>query len=655
MSTEPTQAPPHQSQFKLLRSRFFGPFFWTQFFGAFNDNVFKNVLLALITFNALYATGLSTDLMNNMGAVLFILPFFIFSALAGQIADKYEKSALIRKIKLFEIGIMSLAAIGFFTNSVWALLGVLFLMGTQSAFFGPVKYSIIPQHLHKDELVGGNAMVEMGTFVAILLGTLGAGLLSKSDHAAILSGITVVILACAGWFASRNIPNAPAPSPELKIRFNPYTETLKTIQISRQNHGVFLAVMAISWFWFLGASYLTQLYSYTKTVLLGDQTVVTVMLAVFSIGIALGSLLCERLSGRKVELGLVPLGSIGLSLFSFDLYVHSLSYVPPALSNAALTTSPLLQQTGDLLQGVGAFLEQANSYRVLFDFLMIGVFGGFYIVPLYAMVQDRSEEKQRSQIIASINILNALFMVGAGISAVIFLSLLKLSIPEYFMILAIMNAVVAVYIYRTIPEFFMRFLVWVITHTMYRVKHRGLEHIPDEGPCVLVCNHVSYMDALILAGACRRPIRFVMFKPIYDLPVLNFIFRTGKTIPIHSQKKDPETYNRAFERISEELQDGEVVCIFPEGKLTTTGEIDTFRKGIEQIIAKDPVPVVPMALQGLWGSFFSHRGGAALVKWPKRFWSKVTIIADAPWAPESVSASALEAKVKALHGTPDVK
>lgn len=623
---------PHQSQTGLMRSRLFAPFFWTQFLGAFNDNIFKNALLALITFSSLYATGVGTDTMNNIGSMLFILPFFLFSAFAGQLADKYEKSFLIRRIKLFEIVAMSLAAIGFYFNSVWGLMFILFMMGTQSAFFGPVKYSIIPQHLRKDELVSGNALVETGTFIAILLGTIGSGVLSKLDNAPMWFSLLVVVIAIFGWLTSRRIPEAPAASPELEISFSPWKDTWATIAFARENKAIFLAVIGISWFWFLGVSYLTQLYSYSKMILHGDQTVVTTLLSVFSIGIAVGSLLCDRLSGHKIELGLVPLGSIGLSIFGFDLYLHS----QPVESTGLITFTE--------------FLLEPWSYRVLMDFLLIGTFGGFYIVPLYAMIQERSEEKQRSRIFAAINIMNALFMVAAGIAGVLFLSIIGLSVPEFFMVLAVMNAIVAVYIYRTIPEFFMRFLIWMITHTMYRVKHEGLDKIPDEGACVLVCNHVSFMDALIVGGACRRPIRFVMFKPIFDLPVLHYIFKTGKSIPIHSQKLDPVTYERAFEMISKELQDGEIVCLFPEGKLTTTGEIDTFRKGVEQIIGKDPVPVIPIALKGLWGSFFSHKDGSALTKVPRRIWSRVTMVVGEPIAAEDVSAQRLEDEVKALRG-----
>lgn len=631
-----------QSQFGLLKTKRFAPFFWTQFFGAFNDNLFKNSLMALLTFGVLSrvlewsstgnATEVSLSAMNNLGAMLFILPFFLFSALAGQLADKYEKSTLIRYIKALEILIMALGALCFIYHQTWGLMLLLFLMGTQSTFFGPVKYSIIPQHLKSGELVGGNALVETGTFIAILIGTIAANIMSDWESGPVVIGGIVIAVSILGFITCLKIPEGKAPSPNLKIRFNPVTETWHTIQFSRENKAVFLAIMGISWFWFLGAAYLTQIYEYTKVDIGGAPSVVMCLLSAFSIGIAAGSLLCERLSGHKIELGLVPLGSIGLTLFGMDLYFH---------------TSPSHQ---DELIGLSDFLSTPQNYRVLFDFMMIGLSGGLYIVPLYAMVQERSEEEHRSRIIAAVNIMNALFMVVSAGAGMLLLGVIELSIPEFFLVLAIMNVVVAWFIYTVIPEFAMRFLIWIITHTMYRVTHTNLDKIPDKGACVLVCNHVSYMDALIIAGACRRPVRFVMFKPIYDLPVLNFIFRTGKTIPIHSKSVDPVTYENAFKRISEELKDGEVVCIFPEGKLTQDGEIDEFKAGIEKIIQADPVPVVPMALKGLWGSFFSHKDSKALSGLPRRFWSRVELEASDPIQPDQVNAAILQEKVTELRG-----
>jgi 1-acyl-sn-glycerol-3-phosphate acyltransferase len=621
-----------KSQFGLMTVKRFAPFFWTQFLGAFNDNVFRNGLMIMIAYGVGAMSAAKSDILINVAAGLFILPFFLFSATAGQIADKYEKSLLIQRIKILEIVIMGFAAIAFYFNSSFFLVVLLFLMGTQSAFFGPIKYSIIPDHLRPDEIVGGNAMVEMGTFVAILLGLVTGNLLNPIKLSPVWIGAAVCLVATAGWLASRQIPPAAAPSPGLKIDWNPLTQTWETIRYARKVHSVFLSILAISWFWFLGMAYLTQLPNYTREVLKGSQDVYTLLLTVFSAGIGLGSLLCEKMSGRKVELGLVPLGSIGISLFGFDLFF---AYAPPQVTD---------------LMGITEFLHSPGSLRVLMDLLLIGIFGGFYIVPLFSFIQTRTESAYRARVIAANNILNALLMVISTIAGVVFLGLMNLSIPEFFLVLAIMNVAAAVYIYTVVPEFVMRFLIWIITHSMYRVRHVNLAYIPDEGPAVLVCNHVSYMDGLILGGACRRPIRFVMFEPIFRIPVLKFIFKTGKAIPIASRKENEAVYLNAFEQISKALEEGEVVCLFPEGKLTRDGEIDEFKAGIEKIVARNPVPVIPLALRGLWGSFFSHKGGAALKRLPKRFWSKVEINAGEPVAPEDVKADDLRSRVAALRG-----
>jgi len=623
---------PSHSQFALLSRKRFLPLFITQFLGAFNDNVFKNALIILLTFGAAYQSNLNSAVLVNAAAGVFILPFFLFSAMAGQLADKFDKASLMRWIKLAEIAIMLCAAVGFFTHNVFVLMLALFAMGTHSTFYGPAKYSILPQHLLKNELVGGNALIESGTFLAILVGTLTGGLVSKSSHSELAVSVCVVTIAVLGYLSSRAIPSAPSLDPNIKINWNPLTETWRTMKFVGSEKTLFNSILGISWFWFLGGAYLTQLPHFTKDVLFADETVVTLLLTTFSVGIAIGSLLCERLSGHKVELGLVPLGSIGLTWFSFDLF---------------LTPFPAEQVS---LASATQFLSSAIAYRVIFDLALLGVFGGFYIVPLYALVQERADPSSRSRVIAANNIYNALFMVASALLAIVLFEYAKLSIPQFFLVLCVMNIAVAVYIYSLVPEFFMRFLIWMLTHSMYRVTHKGLDNIPEEGPAVLVCNHVSYVDALLIGGACRRPVRFVMFKPIYDLPVLNFIFRTGKTIPIHSQKADPHTYTRAFERISEELRAGEVVCIFPEGKLTTDGEIDEFKSGVEKILQRDPVPVLPMALKGLWGSFFSHKGGPAMTRVPRRFWSKVELVCGEPQDPHQVSAASLRHAVQQLRG-----
>ncbi|MBU2113292.1 MAG: MFS transporter [Gammaproteobacteria bacterium] len=619
------------SPVKLIISRRFLAFFLTQASGAFNDNVFKNALMLMLAFTAANALPWDTDLTMNLAAGLFILPFLLFSATAGALADAVCKTRLIQALKLLEIGLMLLAAAAFYFQQYLLLLGVLFLMGSQSAFFGPVKYAILPQLLTDKELLAGNAWVEMGTFVAILLGTITGGLLVGLVDAPLWVGAVVVLFSLLGYLASRQIPVVGKVAAAEGFRFSPWQQTKTVVSISYANRTLYLSIMAISWFWFLGASYLTQFPNYTKTVLGGDNTVVTALLVAFSVGVGVGSMVCERLSGDRVELGIVPIGSIGLTLFGISLYFSSPAQLPTELLS------------------LPQFLASAFGWWVLIDLTLIGVFGGLFIVPLYALLQQRAEPQQRARVIAANNIFNALFMVVSAIAGIVFLTIFNLAIAEYFLILAIMNAVVALYVYSQLPEFVLRFVIYVLSHTMYRVSSRGLAHIPAEGAAVLVANHVSYVDALLIGGAVRRPVRFVMEKAIYDLPVANWLFKAARTIPICSKQKNEQVYEAAFASIKRELEQGNLVCIFPEGRLTKTGEMDSFRPGIERILAETPVPVVPMALQGLWGSFFSHHGKGAF-KFKGRFWSKVSLIASAPLPAEQASAAELEGQVRLLRG-----
>lgn len=625
-----------RSGFSLLKTRRFAPFFWTQFFGAFNDNVFKQALIIFITYKSSKEIAAQSDLYINLSAGLFILPFLLFSAFAGQLADKYEKSMLMRYIKILEIVIMILGALSFYFQSVPLLILILFLMGTQSTFFGPIKYSVIPQHLNKAEITGGNAMVEMGTFVAILLGTITGGNLINVQGGEIYVGLAVILFAIFGWLTSIPIPKASPSDPELKIDMNFFTQTLKTIQIARENRVVFLSVLGNSWFWMLGAAYLTQMANFNKVYLFSQPEVYTLILSVFSIGIGAGSLLCEYFSGKTIEFGLVPIGSIGLSIFGIDLYFAGLNRVP---------------LPPDQLLNITQFLNNPSNIRVLLDFLLIGIFGGFYIVPLYAIIQTRSREEVRSRVIAATNIINALFMVLAAIAGIVILSWLKLTIPQFFLIFALTNIIVAIYIYSLVPEFTMRCIVWLLTHLIYRIKHKNLELIPKEGPVVLVSNHISYMDGLILAGVCRRPARFVMGSFLFKIPVLSFLMKTAKGIPITSKEKDPKIYNEAFKSIEDALSEDELLCIFPEGKLTSDGEIDVFKKGIEKIVELNPKTiVVPVALRGLWGSFFSHSGKGMFKGFLKRVFSRVDVFVGEPVTYENVNSDDLRKRVLDLRG-----
>jgi len=621
------------SQFALLKEQRFAPFFKTQLLGAFNDNLYKNALVALLSFGALQLGSDDAGLLIALAAGLFILPFFLFSAFSGQIADKYEKSMLIRRIKLAEIGIMCLGAIAFWTGSVPMLMGILFLMGVQSAFFGPIKYGILPQHLHESELIGGNGVVELGTFGAILLGTIiGTQLITKAPDGTVwLICIAIIIVAIAGYWSSRKIPAAPASDPSLDIRFNPVMETWKLVSYTKKHRVIFQSILGISWFWFMGATYIAQFPIYARDVLGGNGDVYTILLAAFSIGIGSGSVLCERLSGGKVEIGLVPLGALGITLFGLDLF-----FATPA--------SPF---GSDL--ALGAFLGQFAAWRVLFDVMFIGLFGGFYIVPLYALIQKSSAPDRLSRAIACNNVLNAFFMV---MSAIIVGVLLKVgvSIGTMFLFIAIANTLVAAYIFRLVPEFLMRFLIWMLMHSAYKVNNIGLDNIPEKGAAILACNHVSFVDALLVGGSCRRPVRFVMYYKIFRLPVMNFIFRTAGAIPIASRKEDEAMYHSAFEKMHEVIRNEEILCIFPEGQITHDGEMNEFKPGIIRVLEKTPAPVIPIALQGLWGSLFSRKDGPAMKKRPKRLFAKIGLVVGKPIPAADVTLDGLQNSVEKLRG-----
>ncbi len=619
-------------QFALLRRRRFAPFFVTQALSAFNDNAFRQAMVVLVAFHL----GLSdpdVGFYSNLAPALFIAPFFLFSASAGQLAEKFEKTRLIRYVKLFEIAAMMLAAYAFHVRSVPLLLGVLFLMGLHSTVFGPIKYSILPQALKPEELVGGNGLVEMGTSLAILAGMIAGGsLMALTGVGPTAASALVIGIAIIGYLVSRTIPPAPATAPDLRFNFNPFTETAQVVRFVTRNRTVFNSVLGISWFWFFGGVFTAQLPNYTKLYLGGDASVAILVLALFSIGVGVGSLLCERLSGHKVEIGLVPFGSIGLSAFGIDLYF----------------ARPEIASTHGL--GALAFLAAPGNARIALDLTLLGVFAGFYIVPLFALVQSRAARSELSRVIAGNNIINAVLLVAAAAFG-IGLSALGFSVPQIFLATALLNVAVAMYIYTLVPEFLMRFLSWILVSMLYRIKVEGLERIPKEGGALLVCNHVSYMDALIVGGVVPRPVRFVMYYRIFNIPLLSFIFRTAKAIPIAGRKEDPALLERAFDAIDRALADGELVCLFPEGALSGDGHIAPFRSGVEKILARRAVPVIPLALRGLWGSVFSRRDSAlGRSRLPRRFRSRIAIAIGTAIAPTQADAITLEQRVRGLRG-----
>jgi 1-acyl-sn-glycerol-3-phosphate acyltransferase len=620
------------NQFSLLHERRFLPFFITQFLGAFNDNIFRNALVILITFQGVSVAGMDASQLTNFAGALFIFPFFLFSAIAGQLADKVEKSILFQRIKMLEVLLMMLAALAFSVSSYIGLLMVLFLMGCQSTLFGPVKYSYLPQQLANDELVGGNGLVESGTYMAIIFGLV-VGIVAVATDAGSQFFVSSMLIGVAvlGYIASRQIPATRAVDPELELKWNIFLETWRIVGFARKEKSVFLSILGISWFWFFGSLMTLQVPAYTLDILNGSKEIATLLLVSFAVGVGSGSLLCERMSGHRVELGLVPFGSIGLSLFTIDLY-----FAQPVAAIVAVDS-------------VAEFLARPGSWRVVIDMAMLGVFGGFYSVPLYAMVQERADRKVMSRIIAANNILNAVFMVAAAALAIALLQF-GFTIPQLFLVLALLNAMVAIYIYTLLPEFLMRFIVWIIVNLFYRIQTTGRESIPIRGPAVIVCNHISYMDALVLGGSIRRPVRFVMYYKIFQTPFLGFLFRNAKAIPIASANEDADLLADAFDKIDGELADGNIVCLFPEGGITRDGNVHDFRGGIEKIIERRPVHVIPVAISGLWGSWFSLKKSGGLRRLPGRLFARVDIRIGEPVPANQVTAKSLQMLVRTLRG-----
>ena len=626
----------HSNQFALLRQRRFAPFFWTQFSGAANDNLFKFAFTVMVTYQ-LSVSWLPPALAGLVIGALFILPFLLFSATSGQLTDKYDKTRMIRFVKNLEIAIMLIAAAGFVQGSVVVLLLCTFLMGVHSTLFGPVKFAYLPQVLSERELTGGNGMIEMGTFVAILLGNVAGGLLVALPgigHSTV--AIACVLLALVGRVVAQGIPSAPATDPALRINWNPLTETWRNLQLARSNLVVFRSLLGISWMWFFGAVFLSQFPSFAKEVLHGNEQVASLLLVVFSIGIGTGSLLCEVLSRRHVEIGLVPLGAIGMSVFAVDLYFAS----------RGLPASNVM--------GLGAFLAQPAHWRVMADLLLLSLFAGLYSVPMYALIQLRSAPTHRARTIAANNILNALFMIASAVIAGALLSA-GFTVPQVFLFTGIANALVAGYIFLLVPEYLLRFVAWVASRFIYRFRVRGDQHLPTSGAAVLVCNHVSFIDAVLLMAASPRPVYFMMDHRIFSVPVLGWLFRLAKAIPIAPHKEDPQVYAAAFERAAQVLQGGDVLAIFPEGGITRDGQLQPFKGGIVKILARaqaDGVdaPVIPMALTNLWGSYFSRiEQGGAMVRPFRRGWlNRVGLHVGAPLPGHGVLPEDLHARITAL-------
>ena len=619
-----------QNPVMLLSNPRFWPLFWAQFLSSFNDNVLKNALVLLVVYQGVRVWGVEPAAMATVAPALLVLPYFMFSSIAGQLADKYPKSWLIQRVKLCELGLMAFAALGFLLNSPQILIITLFLIGTQATFLGPLKYSVLPEYLHESELVAGNALQEGGTNLSILFGTIAGGILiaMREPFAGtfLVAGV-LVVLSVVGWWVTWRLPSVHAQAPDLPVNWNPITTTWRICADVMKQKGIWNAILGISWLWTFGFAFLSLMLPWVKDTLHGTEAIVTLFLAIFSIGVGIGSLICERVSFGRLELGLVPLGSLGVSLFTLDLAFAS---------GYAATLAP----TDGSLQGVTMLLSHPANWRLVGDLLLIAVFAGFFLVPLYTCLQIWAVPQERSRVIGANNIVNALMIVVYAPIQVYLLS--QFTVAQIFALLAVVNAVIAVYIYRLIPEFTLRFVSYLLTRVGYRLHVRGLENVPETGGALLVCNHITWIDWLFIGGALPRPVHFVMWAGFAKHPLMKALVRDAKIIPIYPSKEDPETLQRALDQIATDLGNGELVCVFPEGRFTPDGELCEFKPGMERMVARTPVPVIPMALKGLWGSYFSLIDGKGMRRPFRRgLWSSVELVIAEPVPPEQVKADHL--------------
>jgi acyl-[acyl-carrier-protein]-phospholipid O-acyltransferase/long-chain-fatty-acid--[acyl-carrier-protein] ligase len=582
-----------RNQFALLGSRRFLPLAITQFLGAFNDNLFKNALVILITYVLAARSGLNAQVLVVSAGGIFILPFFLFSATAGQLADKYDKAWLTRWIKLAEIVLMLGAATGFFLGSVWVLMAVLFLMGSQSAFFGPIKFGILPNHLADEELVAGNALIETTTFLAILSGTLLGGLAILTEGGLMLVSGLVMAVALAGWSASFFIPRTRPAAPDLEVSYNALRETWRIVRYAGSSRVIFLCILGISWFWLVGATFLSVFPSLAKDVIGANEEVVTLFLIAFSVGVAIGSLLCNRLLKGEVHATYVPLGAVGISIFAADLFLATRHFTP----------------VGGELIGFAVFIREPAAWRVLADLVLVAVSGGLYIVPLNAMLQQRSPESHRARNIAANNVINALFMVvGAAISAMLLER--GMTVPQLFLLLGVINAGVAIYISRLLPGALAKaFVAWVLD-MLFRVDVRGLKHLQEAGDRVLiVANHLSFLDAVLIAAYVADDLTFAIDTNIAKHRFIKFFLSLAKTYPM-----DP-TNPLAIRALVASVKRGEKVVIFPEGRITVTGALMKVYEGPGMIADKADALIVPVRLNGAQYTPFSRLKGKVRIRW----------------------------------------
>jgi acyl-[acyl-carrier-protein]-phospholipid O-acyltransferase/long-chain-fatty-acid--[acyl-carrier-protein] ligase len=586
-----------KSQYQLLKTRRFLPLFITQFFNAFNDNAFKNALVILITYR-ITQNGSHEQFMIALIAGLFILPFFLFSAIAGQIADKFEKSKIIILIKSLEVIFMLVACVGFYLNSLFLLMITLFFLGIHSTFFGPIKYAILPEHLHKNELIGGNALIEAGTFAAILIGQILGGSFILKSYGDLLITFLLISVAILGLVSSFFIPKTAQGQPHLKISGNFIKETWKIIQIAREKRDIFLSILGISWFWFLGATFITQFPTFTKEILSSSMPIFTLFLTTFSLGIGLGSLICNKLLKGRITTKFVPIAILGISVFMFDTYL--------AAKNLPAHHS---------LMTLSEFMTYPIHIRILLDVLFMTICTGFFVVPLYALIQERSQEAVRSRVIAANNIMNALFMVGSTLYVISF-TFLQFSLLQIFLMTAILNLLVAIYTCKLLPEAIVQsFLNWLL-RLLYRVEVRGIENYHLAGNRLLiVANHTSFLDAPLLAAFIPHKLSFAINTQVAKEWWLAPISKIIDTISL-----DP-TNPLAIKSLIKKIKENHQCVIFPEGRITVTGSLMKIYEGPGIVADQSKANILPVRIEGAEYTPFSYLKN----KVNRRWFPKITL------------------------------
>jgi acyl-[acyl-carrier-protein]-phospholipid O-acyltransferase / long-chain-fatty-acid--[acyl-carrier-protein] ligase len=583
------------SQFSLLTKRRFLPLFITQFLGAFNDNFYKNSLAVLVVYFLTSISPTHSTMLVALAGGLLILPMLLFSAQAGTLADKYEKAKLIRIIKLAEVIIMVLGAFAFMTKNLYLLMGIIFLLGMQMTFFGPLKYSILPAQLKKDELIGGNALIEMGTFVAILLGYILSVVFINLPHGILIVSASIVTIALLGYLSSFAIPESPPPSPELKLSLNFVKESINIINLSRKATNPFLCIMGISWFWLLGFTFLTLFPNYAKDIIHGNDQIYVFFLATFSIGIALGSSFCNRILKGRIEATFVPLAALGMSLFMLDLFYSTIHEMN-------------LLHTADLITPK-QYLESFNHWRILFDLFMIAICGGIYIVPLYTILQYETDEKFKARIIACNNIMNALFMIVAAIATAGMLKL-KFTLPQIFLTLAIMNVAVIVYSCKLLPGALVKSILRTILHFMYDVEVKGIENFNNAGDRIVISpNHTSFIDGVLLAAFLPQKISFAIYNGYTTKWWMRIVTLFANIYGI-----DP-TNPYSLKSIIKYVKEGNKIVIFPEGRITVTGALMKIYEGPGMIADKADAVILPVLIDGAQYTPFSRLKGKVRLRW----------------------------------------